>query len=144
MVLMRRFPKKESSFGFVYGDFLFSNYFFDDDNNIFIFDFDECEYSWFIYNIVVCMYYYLLGADPTELHEKVEEAEEMFFHIIVGYIIEYELDMECLRNIDLFFQLRDYVLLSSILESSVNNLSGWNKSFVEGATGRLLAGKPFI
>ena len=27
----------------VHGDFLFSNYYFDDDNNIFIFDFDECS-----------------------------------------------------------------------------------------------------
>lgn len=142
--LMRRFPRKKSSFGLVHGDFLFSNYFFDDDNNIFIFDFDECEYSWFIYDIAVCMYYYLLGADPTELHEKVEEAEDMFFHIMSGYVMEYELDIECLRNIDLFFQLRDYVLLSSILESSANNLSSWSKSFVESATGRLLGGKPFI
>jgi Ser/Thr protein kinase RdoA (MazF antagonist) len=32
--LMCRFPKKKSSFGLVHGDFLFSNYFFDDDNNI--------------------------------------------------------------------------------------------------------------
>lgn len=148
MSLMRRFPKNESSFGLVHGDFLFSNYYFDDDNNIFIFDFDECEYSWFIYDIAVCMYYYLLGSDPTELHEKVEEAEDMFFHIMSGYVLECKLDMDCIKNIDLFFQLRDYVLLSSILERSVErsakNLSAWEKSFVEGAMDRLLGGKPFI
>jgi hypothetical protein len=90
------------------------------------------------------MYYYLLGGDPTELHEKVEEAEDMFFHIMSGYVSECKPDMECLRNIDLFFQLRDYILLSSILERSVNNLSNWGKSFVESATDRLLGGKPFI
>lgn len=144
IALMNHFPKKNSSFGLIHGDFLFSNYFFDDKNNISVFDFDECEYSWYIYDIAVCMYYYLLGGDPTELCEKANEAEDMFLHIMSGYVSECELDLDCIRNIDLFFQLRDYVLLSSILKKSAIILSGWKKSFVEGATDRLLNGKPFI
>lgn len=144
MSYMHKFPKNENSFGLVHGDFLFSNYFFDDSNKISIFDFDECEYSWYIYDIAVCMYYYLLGGDPKELGEKVGEAEEMLFHLLSGYTSECELDTECLKNMNSFFQLREYVLLSSIIETSINDLNGWKKDFVEGATDRLLTGKPFI
>ncbi|HHV60920.1 MAG TPA: phosphotransferase [Clostridiaceae bacterium] len=144
MSRMRKFPKNKDSFGLVHGDFLFSNYFFDENNRISVFDFDECEYSWYIYDIAVCMYYYLLGGRPKELDSKAKEAEEMFYHILLGYISECELDMDCLRNMNLFFQLREYVLLSSVLEASMNNLNGWNKDFVEGAIDRILTGKPFI
>jgi Ser/Thr protein kinase RdoA (MazF antagonist) len=141
---MHNFPKDQNCFGLVHGDFLFSNYFFDDGNNITIFDFDECEYSWYMYDIAVCMYYYLLGGDPRELDTKVEEAEEMLYHLFLGYKDKCEIDIDCLRNMDLFLQLREYVLLSSVLESSTEDLKGWSKHFVEGAVERLLTDKPFI
>jgi amicoumacin kinase len=82
---MNEQPKDSNSYGLIHGDYLFSNYFFEYDN-ITIFDFDECEYSWFIYDIAVCMYYYLLGYDPSELHTKTEEAENLFFNLLSGYI----------------------------------------------------------
>ncbi len=144
MSFMRKFPKNKNSFGLVHGDFLFSNYFFDESDRITIFDFDECEYSWYIYDIAVCMCYYLLGGDPRELDKKVEEAEEMFYHMLVGYMSECEIDIDCLRDMNSFFQLREYILLSSILETSMNDLNGWSKDFVEGAIDRILTSKPFI
>lgn len=144
MASMRAFPRSKKSFGLIHGDFLFSNYFFDDSNSITVFDFDECEYSWYIYDIAVCMYYYLLGGDPKQLGEKAEEAEAMLFHLLSGYTVECELDGECLKNMNLFFQLRDWVLLSSVLETSADSLAGWKKDFVEGAEDRLLTGKPFM
>lgn len=144
MILMKKWPKSNQNFGLIHGDFLFSNYFFDDCNNISIFDFDECEYSWYIYDIAVCMYYYLLGYDPKELSGKVKEAEEMFYYLMRGYQGEYHIDVNCLANFDVFFKMREFVLLSSILETSKDNLSGWSRDFVEGALYRQLNGKCFI
>jgi Ser/Thr protein kinase RdoA (MazF antagonist) len=144
MLIMDRFPHNSKSFGLVHGDLLFSNYFFDDKNNIMIFDFDECEYSWYIYDIAVCIYYYLLGGNPKELSGKSEEAKELFYNILQGYQEEFKIDSDCVRDINLFFQMRDYVLLSSILETSRGNLNGWTKDFVGGAVNRLLVRKPFI
>jgi len=140
---MNDLPKDPKEFGLVHGDFLFSNYFFDDDNNITVFDFDECEYSWYMYDIAVCMYYYLLGADPRELDSKIKEAEDMLYYLLLGYVEQCEVDLICLKNMDLLFRLRDYVLLSSVLESS-SELKGWSRYFAEGATDRLLADRPFI
>ena len=68
----------------------------------------------------------------------------MFYYLLLGYKSKCEIDLDCLRNMKLFFQLREYVLLSSVLETSMDDLRGWSKDFVEGAVDRLLTGKPFI
>ncbi len=136
-------PKDSNSFGLIHGDYLFSNYFFEGDN-ITVFDFDECEYSWFIYDIAVCMYYYLLGGNPSELETKTEEAERLLFYILSGYIEENNIDIYWFKNIDLFFKMREYVLLSTISETPYSSLDGWQKSYFDGALERQLNDKPFI
>jgi len=90
------------------------------------------------------MYYYLLGGDPKELNDKSEEAEDLFYNLMLSYKDECEIDIDCLNSMDLFFQMREYVLLLSILETSMDDLKGWAKDFVEGAVNRQLNGKPFI
>lgn len=140
---MNKLPKDNNDYGLIHGDFLFSNYFFDG-NKITIFDFDECEYSWFIYDIAVCIYYYLLGGNPSELGTKTEEAEELLFNLLTGYLKENTIDEWWIKNIDLFFKMREYVLLSTMSEKPYGNLSGWQKSFFDGALDRQLNDRPFI
>jgi Putative homoserine kinase type II (protein kinase fold) len=140
---MNTIPKNYDSYGLIHGDFLFSNYFFDG-SNITIIDFDECEYSWFIYDIAVCMYYYLLGGSPSELDTKTQEAERLLYNLLSGYIEENTIDIFWIKNIDLFFRMREFVLLSTISEIPYNCLEGWQKSFFDGAFGRQINNKPFI
>lgn len=140
---MNNQPKDNDSYGLIHGDFLFSNYFFDD-NNITIIDFDECEYSWFVYDIAVCMYYYLLGGNPSELETKIEEAESILFNLLTGYIEENSIDIRWIKSIDLFFRMREFVLLSTMSEIPYNSLIGWQKSFFDGAYERQMTDKPFI
>jgi Ser/Thr protein kinase RdoA (MazF antagonist) len=68
-----RLNKSQDAFGLTHGDYLFSNYFFKEDE-ITVFDFDECAYSWFISDIAVCLYYYLIGAEPEKLSLRQKEA----------------------------------------------------------------------
>lgn len=140
---MNQLPQTNDSYGLIHGDYLFSNYFFDGDN-ITVIDFDECEYSWFVYDIAVCMYYYLLGGDPTKLSSKIEEAEKLFYNLLLGYTKENHIDVRWIANINLFFKLREYVLMSTLLERNNESLNGWKKSFFDGALDRQLNDKPFI
>ncbi len=140
---MKRLPQDGAGFGLIHGDYLFSNYHVDG-NDVIVFDFDECEYSWFMYDIAVCMYYYLLGGNPSELPGKTQEAEEMLCHLLRGYLQENEMDVFWIKNIDLFFQMREFVLLSTTLERFSGTLEGWQKSFFEGAVDRRLNHRPFI
>jgi len=140
---MNKLPKTNDSYGLIHGDYLFSNYFFNG-NNITVIDFDECEYSWFIYDIAVCMYYYLLGSDPTKVSSKIKEAEKLLYNLLSGYIKENHIDLRWIININLFFKMREYVLMSTLLERNCEGLKGWNKSFFDGALDRQLNDKPFI
>ncbi len=143
VLAMNQLPKTKESFGLVHGDFLFSNYHADGDT-IVVFDFDECEYSWYVYDIAVSMYYYLLGGDPSQLPTKVKEAEELLYSLLSGYLLETKLDRFWVENINLFFQMREFVLLSSILSQSSQPSEGWQKTYIQGAINRQLYNKPFI
>jgi len=136
-------PKSKDEFGLIHGDFLFSNYFFSKDD-ITVFDFDECEYSWYIYDIAVCMYYYLLGPNPDKLHKKESEAEYMFANIMKGYLQETDIDSFWIQKIDLFFSLRDFVLMSSVIERNGIDLHGWNEVFFREALDRRLKFRTFV
>ena len=140
---MNKQPKDFRNYGLIHGDYLFSNYFFEN-NTITVFDFDECEYSWFIYDIAVCMYYYLLGHDPLELHSKTKEAENIFFNLLSGYSKENTIDIYWFKNMDLFFKMREYVLLSTMSEIPYDRLDSWQKSFFDEALERQLNDKPFV
>lgn len=143
MYQMNKLQQTNNSYGLIHGDYLFSNYLFNGDD-ITVIDFDECEYSWFVYDIAVCMYYYLIGSDPTKLSSKIEEAEKLLYNLISGYTKENHIDVSWITNINLFFKLREYVLMSTLLESKSESLEGWNKSFFDGALDRQLNDKPFI
>ncbi len=140
---MNQLPKSKNSYGLIHGDFLFSNYHVDGDN-IVVFDFDECEYSWYVYDLAVCMYYYLLGGDPSQLSTKANEAEQLLYSLLSGYLLETKLDRFWIENINLFFQMREFVLLSTILNQSFQPSEGWQKTFIQGAINRQLNNRPFI
>jgi len=135
--------RDRNAFGLIHGDYLFSNYNFDNDN-IIIFDFDESEYSWYLYDIAVCLYYSLLGSNPKILSEKAKEAENEFGWIMQGYIEENSISIEQIKNIDLFFKMRDFVLLSTILEKQQTVIEGWQRGFIDGALDRVLNKKAFM
>ncbi|MEA4823799.1 MAG: phosphotransferase [Clostridiaceae bacterium] len=136
--------KNNYNYGLTHGDFLFSNYNITSDNHVEIFDFDECEYSWYLSDIAVCIYYYLLGGNPSELSLKVNEAENSLTLFMTGYLQENSLPLSELNHIDMFFKQRDYILLSTILGQGKNEFTMWEKSFLEGALERTINNKPFV
>lgn len=141
---LKSLPKDNMNYGLTHGDFLFSNYNITRDNKVSVFDFDECEYSWFISDIAVCIYYYLLGGNPSEMIYKTEEAKSLMSLFMSGYNKENTLCINDFEKIDLFFKQRDYILLSTIIGRGKNELSWWDKLFVEGAVDRILNDKPFV
>jgi Ser/Thr protein kinase RdoA (MazF antagonist) len=140
---MNDLPINDDSFGLIHGDYLFSNYMLSG-GKITVIDFDECEYSWFIYDIAVCMYYYLLGGDPSLLPAKKEEAQDLFCALAKGYLMENNFERESFLKLDMFFKMREFVLLSTVLDMPGKSLGGWQKSFIAGAVDRQLHDKPFI
>ena len=137
-------PKNSENFGLIHGDFLLSNYNITEGNKVTIYDFDECEYSWFISDIATLMYYQLTGGDPSQTANRKDEAIEAILKIMSGYLKENNLPVTELKQLDLFFKLRDYVLLSMILGCGNETLGSWDGKLVPMALDRVLNDKPFV
>ena len=140
---MANLPKDEDSFGLIHGDYIFANYFFDE-NNITVFDFDNCEYSWFINDIAMWLVRFMIGAEPAKLNSRTEEAAEYFSIVLQGYLTENIITIEQIKNIDLFFKMTEYSLLVYNLERKSDGFSKWQSELIDGILDRILNGKLFI
>ena len=61
-----------------------------------------------------------------------------------GYLSENDLPLSELKQLNLFFILRDYILLSTIIEKGEENYSWWDEKLVKAALPRVLERKPFV
>ena len=143
MAEMKNIPVGNADFGLTHGDYLFSNYMITGDNQITVFDFDECEYSWYAMDLAICMHCYLIGPEPALLPTLADTAEAMLYDLLRGYTGETPLSREMLPHLQAFFKVRDFIYLSSILEAS-KKLTGWSKAFAETCTDRMLNHRPFL
>lgn len=139
---MTQLRKDGDSYGLIHGDYLLSNYYFDQ-SNITVFDFDECEYSWFVSDIAVCMLYYLVGGDPKSIKRRTKEAQEWFSLIIRGYLSENNIAIDQIENMDLFLRMQEYNLLSYNLERKSEGFSKWQRDLVDEILHRIRRGLPF-
>ena len=142
--ILSQLPKNAGNYGLIHGDFLMSNYNITTQNLVTVYDFDECEYSWYISDIATLLYYCLTGGDPSRTTERADEATTMIFDVMSGYLAENDLPVSELKNIELFFKLRDCVLLSTIIGRRDKILGWWDALLVPMAIDRVVNNKPFI
>lgn len=139
---LNNLPKTRDSYGLIHGDYLFSNLIYDNDE-ITIIDFDECEYSWFVYDIAVYLFYYILGGDPKDI--DIEANKKLFKKFMSGYIQENEINMYWIEKLPDFLRLREFVLLSSIYRSfNLDSLGKWQKDYIEVTENRIKNNIPFV
>lgn len=136
--------KTPENFGLTHGDFLMSNYNITADNKVIVYDFDECEYSWFISDIAVFLYYHITGPDPLNVKNKNHDAIKTILLLMSGYLSENDLPLVELKQLNLFFILRDYILLSTIIEKGEENFSWWDEKLIKAAIPRILEGENFV
>ena len=143
MAEIKNLPADEADFGLTHGDYLLSNYMITEDNRVTVFDFDECEYAWYAMDLAICMHCYLIGPAPALLPAQADTAASMLYDLLRGYTSETPVSREMLLRLHSFFKVRDFIYLSSILEKN-EKLTGWNKSFAETCTDRMLNRRPFL
>ena len=49
-------PKDDDCYGLIHADIHQGNFFVDENDNITIFDFDDCHYHWFAYDLAVPLF----------------------------------------------------------------------------------------
>jgi Ser/Thr protein kinase RdoA (MazF antagonist) len=135
-------PKDRNSYGLIHQDAHAGNFFVNQDYKITLFDFDDCVYSWFIYDIAMVLFYGLMGYenDPT----FIKRFTSQFLH---GYSQENELDPVWLAEIPNFLKLREIDLYAMIIFTfgGMDKVDDpWCMKYMEGRKDRIEAGLDYI
>ena len=147
---MRQMDKEEKTkdtFGLTHGDYLVSNYLINDENDITVIDFDECEYSWFAADLAICIRAYLFWTEnPAALPQKANEAEIMHYNLLLGYGSENKITKNMVYDLEKYIKIRDYIELAGQLsfEPEVFDDYPIEKTLFEMNLDRILNDKPFF
>jgi Ser/Thr protein kinase RdoA (MazF antagonist) len=142
MLSLRSLPKDHDSYGLIHQDAHAGNFFVDDGYKITLFDFDDCVYSWFIYDIAMVLFYGLMGHEDDPAH-----IENFCRHFLIGYRQENPLDPTWLDEIPNFLKLREIDLYAQILFSfggfeHIDDI--WCEYYMKGRKNKIESGSPYI
>ncbi|MEC9489105.1 MAG: phosphotransferase [Halanaerobium sp.] len=120
-IKIRRYPEKytmgRDEYGLIHCDFHRHNFHLYQ-NEIYLYDFDECSYSWFVEDIAMALFYALPDEDLPDFKQK---AQQIYDWLMTGYLQENNLNPVWLNEIPYFLKQREIniyiVLKASKIES---------------------------
>ena len=125
---LRALPVDGESFGLIHVDFHGGNFFLDG-GEITLFDFDDCQYSWYAHDIAMSLFYAL--PHDCSKPEDIAFGHSFLRHFLAGYRAETRIDDDWVGRIPLFLKLREFELYAAIHRSmDLNNLDPWCASFM--------------
>ena len=139
---IRQLVKSPDGYGLCHVDFHRGNFFLTDDGQITLFDFDDCQYAWFIYDIAMALFY-AIDPDCTS-PEDLAKASNFFENFWQGYQTENTLGSKWLEAIPLFLRLREIDLYFVIHRSmDMHNLDRWCARYMHGRREKILNYLPY-
>ena len=133
-------PKDRDSYGLIHQDAHGGN-FFVHEGKITLFDFDDCVYGWFIYDIAMVLFYAAMFKEDMAAYTATFMRD-----FLRGYKQENKLDPVWLAELPYFLKLRE-IDLYAIIHFSFdleNEDDPWIKGYMEGRKQRIDAGLPYI
>ncbi|HBX69812.1 MAG TPA: hypothetical protein DEH25_10670 [Chloroflexi bacterium] len=137
---LQSLPKDRESYGLIHQDAHGGN-FFVHEGQITLFDFDDCVYGWFIYDIAMVLFYAAMHKEDMAAYTA-----DFMRDFLRGYHQENQLDPVWLRELPHFMKLREIDLYAIIHFSfDVESDNGpWITGFMRGRKERIEAGLPYI
>ena len=139
---LRSLPRDAGGYGMIHQDAHPGNFFVDDEYCIILFDFDDCVYGHFIYDIAMVLFYTSIGEpDPAEYTGR-------FMPVFLsGYREENRLDPVWLPELPHFMKLREIDLFAAIhfgFKDGDNPDHPWAARFMKGRREKIEGDVPFI
>jgi Ser/Thr protein kinase RdoA (MazF antagonist) len=133
--------KSQSSYGLIHQDAHAGNFFVNDEGQITLFDFDDCVYSWFIYDIAMVLFYTATNRPEPEQH--LQHFWPLFWQ---GYCLENELDQSWLHELPFFMKLREIELYAVIMRDYADSYAKdrWMAQFMNGRRARIVNDVPYL
>jgi Ser/Thr protein kinase RdoA (MazF antagonist) len=141
MEQLAAWPRDRGSYGLVHYDAHAGNLLIDERGRITLFDFDDCAYCWYMYDIAIVLFYMVIGQEDPQGFTR-----EFMRHFLRGYVQEKPLAAESLEQIPYFLKQREIDLYAVIHRSfDTENLDDpWCARYLHGRKERIEAGVPFL
>jgi amicoumacin kinase len=137
---LRSLPRDPQSYGIIHQDAHPGNFFVDDDYNITLFDFDDCAYGHFIYDIAMALAYTSSWAE-----DPAEHTARFMPDFLTGYRGENRLDPRWLEELPHFMKLREIDLYAAILYCfGPTPDDPWCMRYLDGRREKIEGDVPFI
>jgi Ser/Thr protein kinase RdoA (MazF antagonist) len=139
---LQALPSDERSFGLIHQDPHSANFFVTDQGQITLFDFDDCVYSWYVYDLAMVVFY-MVATEP----DPVGLMEAFWPRFWTGYQAENRLDPSWLAEIPWFLKLREIDTYAMCLrsyggEQEVDN--PWLAKYLDGRKARIVGDVPLV
>lgn len=124
-------PKDKDSYGIIHYDFHQHNFFVNNDD-ITVFDFDDCLYHWFTCDITIALYHAVYSIPKTEPQKRIDFAQQFTSSFFRGYLEENIIDDFWIKSIPLFLSYRricSFMFFSKLWNSE--NINEWQKKYLQ-------------
>ncbi|CAM4338483.1 phosphotransferase [Paenibacillus alkaliterrae] len=144
--LLASLPVTPDNFGLIHGDINVGNFTVDETGEITLFDFDECQYSWFAEDIAIQLYYllYVFGEDSKS--ERKVQYEMFIEHFVRGYTEDgRQMPAGWKEKLSLFLRLREIIVFVGIYRSwDLHQPDDWTRDFLRDSRMRIIKGLSLI
>lgn len=142
MTYLEALPKDADGYGMIHQDAHAGNFFVDESGQIILFDFDDCLYGHFVYDLAMVLFYAVTNRDDAD-----EFAQLFWPSFWRGYCEENELDEAWLKAIPYYMKLREidlYAVLTRDYSPEEWAEDGWMNTYMNGRLARIEQGIPYI
>jgi len=132
-------------YGLIHFDFHGGN-FFVQGKNITLFDFDDCQYNFFVADIAMAIFYSV--SFDCRSSEDLDKAREFFLAFMKGYSLQNKLDRQWFALIPLLMKQREILLYSTIHRSydvsHPEQMDDWSRDYMQGRREKILGEEPYV
>jgi Ser/Thr protein kinase RdoA (MazF antagonist) len=141
MTYLEALPINPEGYGLIHQDAHGGNLFVDETGQITLFDFDDCCYGHYIYDLAMVVFYAIVNRPDMPAATR-----EFIRPFLRGYSRENQLDPAWLKEIPYFLKLREIDLYAMIHRSMGPGPyeDDWVKRYMDGRKARLDAGLLFV
>ena len=139
---LQALPRTPDAYGMIHQDAHSGNFFVDEDGRITLFDFDDCVYGHFAYDLAMVLFYAVTNRPDADAF-----AAGFWPAFWRGYQMENELDAAWLQEIPHFMKLREielYTLLMRDYGPEALGHDSWATRYLHGRLQRIEQNQPIV
>lgn len=141
---LKSLKQDPESYGLIHGDINVGNFCILEDR-ITLFDFDECQFSWFVEDIAIQLFYTVYPFGDDSVIQRQQMADKFMQSFMSGYRKENSLDDYWIEKIPEFLKLRELIVHVGIYKKwDFTDLNEWQKDYLDQSASRIKKGSALV